>query len=272
MNNKIEKERLDIFLVKNNFFETREKAKIAIMEGNIYVNNLKEDKPGTIIKVDSNVEFRGNKMKYVSRGGYKLEKAIETFNIDCIKDNICIDIGSSTGGFTDCMLQYGAKKVYAIDCGTNQLDYKLRCDSRVQVFENVNARYVTSDIFEDDNISFVTMDVSFISIKKIIPTLINVLNKNVNYMCLIKPQFEADKNDIGKKGLIKDKEIHLKICNDILDFLLKLNLSILNFTYSPIKGQTGNIEYLIYFTDAKVLNVINENDIKSVVDESHNLL
>ena len=272
MNNKVLKERLDIFLTNNNYFESREKAKIAIMEGKIFVNNIKEDKPGTLIKTDSKVEFRGEKMKYVSRGGYKLEKAINDFKIECIKDSICIDIGSSTGGFTDCMLQYGAKKVYAIDCGTNQLDYKLRIDDRVVVLENMNARYLTSDIFNGDYISFVVMDVSFISIKKIIPNLVSILNKNVYFISLIKPQFEADKNDIGKKGIIKDKNIHIKICNDIYNFLLNNNLSILNFSYSPIKGQTGNIEYLIYFTNNNIENLINEVDIENVIEESHSVL
>ena len=245
MNSKVKKIRLDIYLLTNNFFETREKARIAIMEGKVFVNNQKEDKPGTMIKEDAVVEFRGEKLKYVSRGGYKLEKAVDVFNI-FLKDKICVDIGASTGGFTDVMLQNGAKKVYAIDCGTNQLDYKLRIDDRVVSMENTNARYLTKNDLNNEIIDFVSVDVSFISLKKIIPTIKDILNEDGKAVLLIKPQFEAGKELVSKGGVVKDKNIHIAIINDIINYCISFKFKIIGIDYSPIKGPAGNIEYLLY--------------------------
>ena len=275
MENKIKKIRLDVYLVNNGYFETREKARIAIMEGNIFVNNQKEDKPGTMIKEDAKVEFRGEKLKYVSRGGYKLEKAINVFNIN-VKDKICVDIGASTGGFTDVMLQNGAKKVFAIDCGTNQLDYKLRTDKRVVSMENTNARYLTKNDIQDETIGFISVDVSFISLTKIIPVIKELLIENGESVLLIKPQFEAGKALVLKGGVVKDKNTHINVIKSIIDFCENSDFKILGLDYSPIKGPAGNIEYLLYVT-----NNIN-NDIPSLkidtvyiealVNESHDIL
>ena len=266
------KMRLDLRLVQDGIFDSREKAKIAIMEGLVFVDNQKEDKPGCVVKNDAIVEFRGIKQKYVSRGGYKLEKAIEFFNLD-ISNKICLDIGSSTGGFTDCMLQNGARLVYAIDCGTNQLDYKLRIDDRVISIENYNARYLTKSDIDNQDIDFASIDVSFISLTKIIPPLIDCLNINSIVVALIKPQFEAGKNNVSD-GIIKNKKVHIDVINNIINFCLNLNLNILGLTYSPIKGPKGNIEFLICFKK----NIFNDNNIDlndsviQVVNEAHNSL
>ena len=266
------KMRLDLRLVQDGIFDSREKAKIAIMEGLVFVDNQKEDKPGCFVKNDAIVEFRGIKQKYVSRGGYKLEKAIDFFNLD-ISNKICLDIGSSTGGFTDCMLQNGARLVYAIDCGTNQLDYKLRFDDRVISIENYNARYLTKSDIDNQDIDFASIDVSFISLTKIIPPLIDCLNDNSIVVALIKPQFEAGKNNVSD-GIIKNKNVHIDVINSIINFCLDLNLNILGLTYSPIKGPKGNIEFLICFKK----NIFNDNNINlndsviQVVNEAHNSL
>ena len=268
---KIKKERLDVLLAERGIFESREKAKIAIMEGLVYVNNQKEDKPGTVIKEDSLIEYRGNELKYVSRGGYKLEKAIDIFNLD-IDKKICMDIGSSTGGFTDCMLQNGAKKVFAIDCGTNQLAYKLRLDERVVSLEKTNARYLTKNMINNEDIDFTSIDVSFISLDKILPNLYELINKNSYVVCLIKPQFEAGREFVNG-GVIKDKKIHLLVIKNVINLAKDIGYSILNLTYSPIKGPKGNIEYLLYLKkDNENIDELNDNTIENVVDESHKML
>ena len=275
MNNKVKKVRLDIYLVDNNYFSSREKARLAIMEGNVYVNNQREDKPGTMIRDDALVEYRGEKLKYVSRGGLKLEKAIKVFNIQ-LNDKICIDIGSSTGGFTDCMLQNGAKKVYAVDCGTNQLDYKLRNNVRVVTLENTNARYLSKEMFKDDVIDFISADVSFISITKILPKVKEMLCELGKSIILIKPQFEAGKEFVEKGGVVKDKKIHKKIVSDIINFCLENSFLIRGLDFSPIKGPAGNIEYLLYIENHKVdidnSNINISEIIDKVVDESHRVL
>lgn len=278
MDNKIKKIRLDVYLVSNGYFETREKARIAIMEGKVFVNNQKEDKPGTMIKEDANVEFRGEKLKYVSRGGYKLEKAINVFNIS-VKDKTCIDIGASTGGFTDVMLQNGAKKVFAIDCGTNQLDYKLRTDERVVSMENTNARYLTKNDIHNETIDFVTVDVSFISLTKIIPVIKELLIENGEAVLLIKPQFEAGKDLVLKGGVVKDKGTHVNVIKSVIDFCQNNCLRIAGLDYSPIKGPAGNIEYLLYVinNDNTICNdesktKIDASYIEKLVDESHEIL
>ena len=271
METKAKKIRLDVYLVENDYFTTREKARAAIMEGKVFVNNQKEDKPGTMIKSDASVECRGEKLKYVSRGGLKLEKAINVFNID-VKDKTCVDIGASTGGFTDVMLQGGAKKVFAVDCGTNQLDYKLRTDDRVVTMENTNARYLEKKDIQDD-IDFVTTDVSFISLSKIIPAIKNIIKENGEGVLLIKPQFEAGKELVEKNGVVRDKKVHEHVIRSVCEFCLKEGFEIKGLDFSPIKGPAGNIEYLLY---VKYVNVIKSElgedlskNVSDIVEKSH---
>ena len=255
--------RLDTYLFENGFFTSREKARIAIMEGKVYVNNQKEDKPGTIIKEDAVVEYRGEKLKYVSRGGYKLEKAKEVFGLD-FNDKICMDVGASTGGFTDLMLQNGARKVYAIDSGTNQLDYKLRIDERVVVFENTNARYLDKSIIEEEYVDAITIDVSFISLTKIIPVVKNFLADDGFIVALIKPQFEAGREKVEKNGVIKDKKVHIAVIEEIVAFCKNENLHIAGIDFSPIKGPAGNIEFLLY---CKKCDTDKANDTQYNIEE-----
>lgn len=275
MDNKIKKVRLDVYLVENGFFSTRQKSQVAILEGKVFVNNLKEDKPGTLIKEDAKVEYRGEKLKYVSRGGLKLEKAVQVFNI-YLSDKVCIDIGSSTGGFTDLMLQNGAKKVYAVDCGTNQLDYKLRTDDRVVVMENTNARYLSKNDLSDNKIDFISVDVSFISLTKIIPVIKEVLDDKGDAVLLIKPQFEAGRELVEKKGVVRDETTQEKVVRTIIDSCLKDDFIIRGIDFSPIKGPAGNIEYLLYISKNKNdegMNIENiDNYIKKLVKMSHDEL
>lgn len=263
--------RLDMYLLNNGYFPSREKARIAIMEGKIFVNNIKEDKPGTMIKEDAIVELKGEKLKYVSRGGYKLEKAIEVFDIN-LNDKICMDIGSSTGGFTDCMLQNGAKKVFAIDCGTNQLEYKLRIDNRVVVMENTNARYLKSEDIGNEKIDFVSVDVSFISLNKILPVIKENLVKNGKAILLIKPQFEAGKELVEKNGVVRDKKVHSDVIANVISDCNKNELVVLGLDFSPIKGPAGNIEYLLYISNEICEECFKIENIERVVQTSHKSL
>ena len=239
------KERLDVLLVKQGLVPSREKAKAVIMSGNVYVNNQKEDKAGTMFAEEkSRIEVRGNELKYVSRGGLKLAKALQAFALG-LQDKVCIDVGASTGGFTDCMLQNGAARVYAIDVGHGQLDWKLRNDDRVICMEKTNFRYVTrEDIGEAAE--FISIDVSFISLTNILIPAREVLMEGGQLVCLIKPQFEAGREKVGKKGVVRDKAVHEEVIIKIIDFAGQNGLSILQLDFSPVKGPEGNIEYLLH--------------------------
>ncbi|PJI09944.1 MULTISPECIES: TlyA family RNA methyltransferase [Clostridium] len=259
------KERLDVLLVQKGIFESRERAKASIMAGEIFVDEVRVDKCGQKVKVTSKIEFRGEKMPYVSRGGYKLERAIKTFGLK-LQDKVCFDIGASTGGFTDCMLQNGAKKVFAIDVGYGQFAWKLRIDPRVVCMERTNVRYVTyEDIGEYGD--FASIDVSFISLKKVIPTVINLLKDDGEVAALIKPQFEAGRDKVGKKGVVRDPNTHIEVINSIVDFLKEMKLTIIGITYSPIKGPEGNIEYLVYFS--KSHEEVSYDSVNYVVESAH---
>ena len=237
-------ERLDLAIFNRGFAESREKAKAYIMSGVVFVNNQKVDKPGANVKPDDLIEVRANPLKYVSRGGLKLEKAMQVFDLK-LNSMICADIGASTGGFTDCMLQNGAEKVYAIDVGYGQLAWKLRTDSRVVNLERTNFRYVTQKEIPD-MLDFASVDVSFISLSIIIPALVPLLKEGGQAVCLIKPQFEAGKDKVGKKGVVRDPLVHREVIEKIINVMLTNGLSILGLDFSPVKGPEGNIEYLIY--------------------------
>lgn len=238
------KERLDLILVNRGLASSREKAKALIMSGDVFVKGQREDKAGTMFDSQVQIEIKGQQLKYVSRGGLKLEKAIEVWNPDL--DNMtCMDVGSSTGGFTDCMLQNGAKKVYAIDVGTNQLAWKLRSDERVVSMEKTNIRYVTpEDIGE--LVDFVSIDVAFISLTKVLLPVISLMKDGGRIVCLIKPQFEAGREKVGKKGVVRDPAVHEEVVDMILDYVSALCFNILGIEYSPVRGPEGNIEYLLY--------------------------
>ena len=241
---KEQKERLDVLLVKRGLAASREKAKAIIMAGEVFVGNQREDKAGQMFPVSADIEVRGRKMKYVSRGGYKLERAMEVFAVQC-QDAVCMDVGSSTGGFTDCMLQNGARYVYAVDVGTNQLAWKLRQDERVYSMERTNIRYVTpEDIGEP--VDFVSVDVAFISLTKVLLPVKALMKENARIVCLIKPQFEAGREKVGKKGVVRDKSVHEEVIAMVINYARSIGFNILGFDYSPIRGPEGNIEYLLY--------------------------
>lgn len=238
------KERLDVLLVQRNLAPSREKAKAIIMSGNVFVDGVREDKAGTTFLDTVNIEVKGSSLKYVSRGGLKLEKAIEHYGVS-VEGKVCMDIGSSTGGFTDCMLQNGAVKVYAVDVGTNQLAWKLRQDERVISMEKTNIRYVTPDQIEDQ-IEFASIDVSFISLTKVLLPARNLLTKDGEIVCLIKPQFEAGREKVGKKGVVREKSVHEEVIVLVMNYAISIGFEPLQLDYSPIKGPEGNIEYLLY--------------------------
>lgn len=239
------KERLDVILVKQGLAESREKAKAILMAGNVFVDGQREDKAGTTFDESKiHIEVKGNTLKYVSRGGLKLEKAMAQFPIS-LQDTVCMDIGASTGGFTDCMLQNGARKVFSIDVGHGQLAWKLRNDERVVCMEKTNFRYVTpEDIGEA--VDFASVDVSFISLTKILIPARNLLRNHGQMVCLIKPQFEAGKEKVGKKGVVRDPKVHEEVVHKVIDYADSIGFAIKGLTYSPIKGPEGNIEYLVY--------------------------
>ncbi|MGP1612709.1 MAG: TlyA family RNA methyltransferase [Catonella sp.] len=265
------KERLDVLLIERGFFESREKAKAVIMAGEVFVNGQREDKAGSKFDKDAEIEVRGKVLKYVSRGGLKLEKAVEVYGID-LENKVCIDIGSSTGGFTDCMIQHGAVLVYAIDVGTNQLAWKLREDPRVVSMEKTNIRYVTEDQLPQ-KADFASVDVSFISLTKVLPSAICLLKEEAEMVCLIKPQFEAGREKVGKKGVVRDFAVHREVIEMVVNFSIELNFLIKGLTFSPVKGPEGNIEYLLYMEKQKermseqaIHNILT--DIERVVDEA----
>lgn len=238
------KERLDVLLVRRGLAESREKAKAIIMTGNVFVKDQREDKAGSTFEEDVVIEVKGTPMKYVSRGGYKLEKAIELWQVP-LENRVCMDVGSSTGGFTDCMLQNGASLVYAIDVGTNQLAWKLRQDERVVSMEKTNIRYVTREQVPDP-VEFSSIDVAFISLTKVLIPVWNLLADGGQVVCLVKPQFEAGREKVGKKGVVRDQKIHKEVVCMIMTYALALGFRIINLSFSPIKGPEGNIEYLLY--------------------------
>lgn len=248
-NPKKKKERLDVLLVKRAMAESREKAKAIIMTGNVFVNEQREDKAGSTFPEDVTIEIKGTPMKYVSRGGYKLEKAVQLWQVP-LDDKICMDVGSSTGGFTDCMLQNGAAKVYAIDVGTNQLAWKLRQDERVISMEQTNIRYVTREDVPEA-IGFSSIDVAFISLKKVLLPVYQLLEEQGRVVALVKPQFEAGREKVGKKGVVRDKKIHLEVVCEIMEYAVEIGFTILELSFSPIKGPEGNIEYLLYLEKAE---------------------
>ena len=272
MAEKVEKERLDVLLVQQGLATSRELAKAYIMAGNVYVDGQKEDKAGTKVAVNASLEVKGSQMKYVSRGGYKLEKAVDAFGIS-LEGKICLDIGASTGGFTDCMLQNGASKVYAIDVGYGQFAWKLRNDERVVCLENTNVRYVTHEQVPDEG-DFASIDVSFISLTKVLPAVLGVLGEKGQLVCLIKPQFEAGREKVGKKGVVRDINVHKEVIEMIANYVRAQNLGILGLSFSPIKGPEGNIEYLIYLDKSQT--GMSEEEVQTkleeVVTESHKIL
>lgn len=238
------KERLDVLLVKRGLAPSREKAKTIIMSGIVFVDNQREDKAGTFFKDDVNIEVRGKTLKYVSRGGLKLEKAMDCFGVQ-LGGKICMDVGASTGGFTDCMLQNGAVKVYSVDVGHGQLAWKLVQDERVICMDRTNIRYVTPEDI-DDVIDFASIDVSFISLTKVLLPVKNLLTENGQIICLIKPQFEAGRENVGKKGVVRDKKVHKDVIESVITFAMSIGFDIINLDFSPVKGPEGNIEYLLY--------------------------
>ncbi len=259
------KERLDVLLVNKNLASSYKKAKAIIMAGHVFVNGQREIKAGTLFKDTAKIEVRGKPPKYVSRGGLKLEKAIEVFGID-LQDKVCMDVGSSTGGFTDCMLQEGAKKVYAIDVGTNQLAWKLRSDDRVVTMEKTNIRYVKpKDIGEP--IDFSSIDVAFISLELVLVPVRNILIDNGQVVCLIKPQFEAEREQVGEKGVVRDSNIHIEVIEKIIKFAISVGFNIVNLDYSPITGPEGNIEYLLHLQKSENSLASNENANKITIED-----
>lgn len=264
------KERLDILLVQKNLAPSREKAKAMIMEGIVFVDGQREDKAGAAFSEDVPIEIRGNTLRYVSRGGLKLEKAMKNFGIS-LDGKICMDIGASTGGFTDCMLQNGAKKVYAVDVGYGQFAWKLRQDARVVCMEKTNIRYVTPEDIADV-LDFASVDVSFISLTKVLGPAKELLSESGEMVCLIKPQFEAGREKVGKKGVVRDPAVHREVITRVLAFSRELGFIVKNLEFSPIKGPEGNIEYLVYLQKGRNGSKEEQADIDAVVSQAHEAL
>ena len=261
----MKKQRLDQLVYELGYTESRERARTTIMSGLVFVNGNRVDKPGTAVSPDARIEVRGEALPFVSRGGFKLDKALKVFPVDPT-GKVCIDCGASTGGFTDVLLQHGAAKVYAVDVGYGQLAWKLRTDERVVNLERTNLRYVTGEQIPDP-IDLAVMDVSFISIRLIIPALLPLLKPEADLICLIKPQFEAGREDVGKKGVVRDSEVHVRVVSEILAFAENIGLSVLGLDFSPIRGPEGNIEYICHLKNCAGLS--RTMDVRSVVSASH---
>ena len=263
------KERLDVLLVKRGLEETREKAKKTIMSGVVFVDGQREDKPGSTFPEEVSVEIRGAALPYVSRGGLKLEKSMKIWPI-ILENTVCMDIGASTGGFTDCMLQNGASKVYAVDVGYGQLDYKLRIDPRVVNMEKCNIRYLDFDKIPEP-IDFISIDVSFISLKLVFPVASKLLGDDGRLVCLVKPQFEAGRDQVGKKGIVRDKKVHRQVIENVIQYAEENGLYTAGLTYSPVTGAKGNIEYLLFLTKKPhdELKSVDEAAVEKVVNASH---
>lgn len=261
------KTRLDVAVFEQGYAPSREKAKAIIMAGIVYVNNQKVDKAGFELKEGDVLEVRGKTLQYVSRGGLKLEKAMQEFPIT-LDGKVCMDVGASTGGFTDCMLQNGAVKVYSVDVGYGQLAWKLRTDERVVNLERTNFRYATREQIPDE-VDFASVDVSFISLKHILPNLNTLLASDGQAVCLIKPQFEAGKEKVGKKGVVRDLNVHLEVVENVINLALENGFSVMGLQFSPIKGPEGNIEYLIYLNKSQDPIVSDDVNAKELVNMSH---
>ena len=262
------KTRLDVLLTERGLLDSRQKAQATIMSGIVFVNGQRVDKVGTAVANDALIEIRGTTLPYVSRGGLKLEKAMQTFPLT-LTGKICADIGASTGGFTDCMLQNGAKKVYAVDVGYGQLDWKLRNDARVVCMERTNARYLTHEEIPEE-LDFASVDVSFISLKLIFPALYGLLREGGEIACLIKPQFEAGREKVGKKGVVRDPAVHLEVLEHFLIHAKENHFTVLGITYSPIRGPEGNIEYLGFLRKSEEPSA--QIDLNAIVEASHSTL
>ena len=266
------KERLDVLLVKKNLAESREKAKAVIMAGIVYVDDQKEDKAGSMFEETAKIEVRGSTLKYVSRGGLKLEKAMTHFGVT-LDQKIYMDVGASTGGFTDCMLQNGAVKVYSVDVGHGQLAWKLRNDPRVVCMEKTNIRYVTPEEIPD-KIQFVSIDVSFISLTKVLGPVKALMEPDGQVVCLIKPQFEAGREKVGKKGVVRERSVHLEVIRMVAAFAVSIGFEALHLEFSPIKGPEGNIEYLLHLRNDAGGNVYENSsiDAEEIVNQAHETL
>ena len=262
------KERLDVLLVKRNLVESREKAKAIIMSGNVFVEGQREDKAGSMFSDEVSIEIKGQTLQYVSRGGLKLEKAVANFDVH-LQDKVCTDVGSSTGGFTDCMLQNGAKKVFAIDVGRGQLAWKLRNDERVVCMEKTNIRYVTPEDL-GERIDFSSIDVSFISLTKVLLAIRNYLKDDGQIVALIKPQFEAGREKVGKKGVVREKSTHYEVIELVLSYAVSIGFKVLDLDFSPIKGPEGNIEYLVHLQKTEEIGTLADVDIdwKQIVENA----
>ena len=269
----MKKERLDVLLVKKGLASSREKAKAIIMSGIVFVDGQREDKAGSTFDEKQEIVVKGKTLKYVSRGGLKLEKAMNNFDI-VLKDKVCMDVGASTGGFTDCMLQNGAVKVYSVDVGHGQLDWKLRNDERVVCMERTNMRYMTEDDI-DEKASFVSIDVSFISLTKVLLPVRNLLTEDGEIVCLIKPQFEAGREKVGKKGVVRDPAVHLEVIEKVMAYAMSIALEPQHLSFSPIKGPEGNIEYLLHLRkrpEGTICESALEVSPEAVVQEAHGQL
>lgn len=262
------KKRLDVLLVEKGLAQSREKAKAVIMSGSVYVDGQREDKAGTMFEEQVQIEVKGKTLPFVSRGGLKLEKAMDRFGI-VLEGKICMDVGASTGGFTDCMLQNGAVKVFAVDVGHGQLAWKLRQDERVICMERTNIRYVQPEDIEE-RIDFASVDVSFISLTKVLPPVRQLLKEDAQMVCLIKPQFEAGREKVGKKGVVRDAKVHLEVIEKVMVYAVSLGFEVLNLEFSPVKGPEGNIEYLLYLqnhTDGQYPDICVDGS--AVVEAAH---